>query len=282
MNLLDIVKRSAAPAPWAEGDNIPWSDPDFSRRMLKEHLTQAHDLASRRFETIDRHVRWIADAVLGAAPAALLDLGCGPGLYAQRLAALGYAVRGIDFSPASLDYARRQAEQAGLAIDYTLADLRAADFGPDESFDCAMLIYGEFNVFKPADIRLILRKAWAALKPGGRLLLEPASDAHVRAIGAEGQAWWCSLEGLFGDQPHLMLSEAFWDEASRTATNRYYRIDAASGAVERWASTQQAYTNAEYCAVLAECGFREPRVFPGLAAAPNDPPGDMLGLICEK
>jgi len=48
MSLLDLVRRSAGPAPWAEGDNIPWHDPGFSERMLEIHLSQAHDMASRR------------------------------------------------------------------------------------------------------------------------------------------------------------------------------------------------------------------------------------------
>ena len=54
MNLLDLIHRASPPAPWAEGDKIPWNDPDFSRRMLREHLSQAHDAASRR---IDHHRR---------------------------------------------------------------------------------------------------------------------------------------------------------------------------------------------------------------------------------
>jgi hypothetical protein len=52
--ILDIVERSPGPAPWSEGDNIPWNDPEFSERMLTEHLSQEHDLASRRSETIDQ------------------------------------------------------------------------------------------------------------------------------------------------------------------------------------------------------------------------------------
>ena len=56
--ILDLVERKAVPEPWAEGDNIPWSESGFSGRMLAEHLSQEHDLASRRFEIIDRHTEW--------------------------------------------------------------------------------------------------------------------------------------------------------------------------------------------------------------------------------
>ncbi|MBW2278686.1 MAG: SAM-dependent methyltransferase, partial [Deltaproteobacteria bacterium] len=57
--LADIVRRPQPPTAWAEGDNIPWNDPSFSERMLREHLNQDHDLASRRIEKIERHVAWI-------------------------------------------------------------------------------------------------------------------------------------------------------------------------------------------------------------------------------
>ncbi|MCP4589836.1 MAG: hypothetical protein GY842_03755 [bacterium] len=33
-------QRTLCPAPWSEGDNITWNDPEFSERMLIEHLTQ--------------------------------------------------------------------------------------------------------------------------------------------------------------------------------------------------------------------------------------------------
>ena len=32
--ILDIVDRNPTPAPWSEGDNFPWDDPWFSKRML--------------------------------------------------------------------------------------------------------------------------------------------------------------------------------------------------------------------------------------------------------
>ena len=146
MQLIDVVKRSPAPQPWAEGDNIPWNDPAFSERMLKEHLPP-NSRASRRFDIIDRHVAWIHQTVLSSRPTRVLDLGCGPGLYAMRLAGLGHDCTGIDFSPASIRYAREQAQQAGLSCTFTHEDVRKAAFGA--GFGLAMFIYGEFNNHAP-------------------------------------------------------------------------------------------------------------------------------------
>ena len=51
--------RTGDDALWSGAYKIPWNDPDFSERMLAEHLSQDHDLASRRCVWIDRQVAWI-------------------------------------------------------------------------------------------------------------------------------------------------------------------------------------------------------------------------------
>ena len=92
------------PDPWT--GRLPWDDPGFSARMLREHLSQDHDAASRRAPVIDRHVAWIDDGVLGGVPSRVLDLCCGPGLYTLRLARRGHSCVGIDFAPAAVAHAR--------------------------------------------------------------------------------------------------------------------------------------------------------------------------------
>lgn len=261
MNLQDLVNRKT-PAPWSEGDNIPWNEPGFSSRMLKEHLSQEHDAASRRAITIDRHVSYIHRKVLGGKAARVLDLGCGPGLYLQRLARLGHTCRGIDFSPASIEYARQQAGREGVSIQYELSDLRKANFG--SGFDLGMLIYGEFNVFSPEAGRSILERAYAALAPGGRFVMEPSPVEHIRAIGAQPPRWYTATSGLFSDRPHLVLEESFWDEKARAATVRFFLVDAATGEATRYAASYQSYSDDEYRGLFEACGFEDIEFLPNL------------------
>lgn len=264
MNLQQIVNRTSPPAPWSEGDNIPWNDPDFSRRMLREHLSQSHDAASRRFAIIDGQVGWIDANLLEHVPSRILDLGCGPGLYSNRLAQIGHTCTGIDFSPASIAYARETAAPAATFIE---GDLRTMPF--EGEYNLIMQIYGEFNVFPPAAAGEILRRAANALAPGGRLLLEVSTYAAVKAMAATRRGWYSARAGLWSDRPHLCLEEAFWDEAAQAAIYRNFVVDAESAAVQLWSSSYQAYTEEAYRSILAQAGFTRISILDGLGGAPQ-------------
>jgi SAM-dependent methyltransferase len=280
LSLLGIVRRASPPEPWLEGDNIPWHEPGFSQRMLKEHLSQAHDAASRRFETIDRHVHWIHHHLLEGHPTRILDLGCGPGLYTSRLAQLGHECVGIDYSPASIAYAVAQAEREHLDCTYVLQDMRRADYGV--GFGLVMLIFGEFNVFRPGDGRAILHKANEALIRGGLVLLEAHTFSAVQRLGEEGPSWYSAATGLFSERPHLCLEESAWQAELRVATIRYFIVDATTGRVARYAQSLQAYTDQDYAAVLDKSGFSDVRLYPSLSGDRPERENDLLVIVGRK
>ena len=59
--LRQLYDRPQPPVPWRDGGNLPWDDPAFSERMLREHLDQSHGAASRRLPEIRGQVQviWI-------------------------------------------------------------------------------------------------------------------------------------------------------------------------------------------------------------------------------
>lgn len=283
MQLLDLVNRRP-PQPWIDGEKIPWNEPGFSTRMLREHLSQDHDAASRRFGVIDRHVRWIDAHVLGGQPSRILDLGCGPGLYLSRLARLGHSGVGIDFSPASIAYARAEAEAAGLPVAYRHEDLRQAVFAAadQQGYDLAMLLYGEFNTFRDGDACAILGKALGALRPGGKLLLEPSTFAATQALGLPGPGWYAASGGLWSDRPYLCLQDNAWDAAQGVVVNRYTLIDAESGAITQHAMTTRVYREEEITAMLLSCGFVDVAHYPSLLGAPDPDHDGFYALLACK
>ena len=280
LSLLDLVAPAPDPVPWAEGDNIPWHQPGFSLRMLREHLSQAHDMASRRSDKIDQQVAWIHNELLAGNPSRILDLGCGPGLYCSRLARLGHECLGIDYSPASVAYARKAALSEELRCTYVQHDIRTADYG--SGYDLAMLIFGEFNVFTPDHVRQIVRKVHGALADGGILVLEPHTFEAVKGMGQQPHTWYSSQSGVFSDEPHLCLEASYWNDAARAATIRYSVVDPESGDVTRYAQSMQAYTEAEYRSLLAESGFSGVDVYPSLIGVEDGSQPALCAIVARK
>jgi SAM-dependent methyltransferase len=197
-----LVAATARPAPFQPSDAPFWDDPYISGELLAAHLDPTHDAASRRPADIDRTVAHLAASGLARPGTRVLDLGCGPGLYAQRLAALGCAVTGVDLSERSLAHARRAAAGAGLAIEYRRQDFRTLD--EPGRFDLVLQAYGELSTFAD-DVRDdLLRRARAALAPGGSLVLDVSTP--VQGAADDGDAWERADGGLWRPGPHLVLA----------------------------------------------------------------------------
>jgi SAM-dependent methyltransferase len=255
MNLLDVTREFAVPPePWVEGRTIPWEDPGFSRRMLAAHLSQEHDGASRRAETIDKHIEFIKRVALPKPGLRVLDLGCGPGLYTQRLAEQGYDCYGIDLGPASIEYAVSRAKDVADRCRYAQGDLREVDFGT--GYDLVMFLFGDFNPFPRDEALEILKRCRAALARDGRVLLEVHSFDAICDRGKAPPRWMAVESGLFSEAPHVRLDQQFWLEDSAHAVGRHWVIDAATGEATKYGWTMRAYTDAEYEALLTEAGLK--------------------------
>lgn len=252
-----IYQRTRPPVPWRDGGNLPWDDPAFSERMLAQHLDQSHGAASRRLPEIRGQVQVMLDWLGLEAGHRLLDVTCGPGLYAREFAQRGIAVTGIDFGPAALRYAREQC--AGLPCEFVQGDVREMDFA-GAGFDAAIYLYGQFTVLRPEESLDVLRRIHAALKPGGRLLIEILDDD---LFDKKDSAWWYSDRGgLWGDFPYLHLGERVWDPKQRAAVERFHILNLETGELQVYGLSDQAYSAAMLTEMLHAAGFGRVDVHP--------------------
>ena len=67
---------------------------------------------------IKKSVDWIKEITDGENRKKLLDLGCGPGIYAELFAERGFDVTGIDISGRSIDYAKENTVKKRSNIKY--------------------------------------------------------------------------------------------------------------------------------------------------------------------
>jgi len=100
----------------------------------------------------------------------VLDLACGHGALANRLAARGCRVTGLDSSPVFLDRARADAAAAGVDVEYVTGDMR--DLPWTGRFDRVINWSTAFGYFDDATNRAVLAGIARALRPGGRLAMD--------------------------------------------------------------------------------------------------------------
>jgi ubiquinone/menaquinone biosynthesis C-methylase UbiE len=150
----------AAPAPADGIRSTPGAATDFDAiaaeydASLPAHVVE-HYLA-KRVAFIRRHTE----------PGPALDLGCGTGLLAARVAAAGYAVTGLDPSRGMLGQLRRR--QVGL--NAVAGDGGALPFA-DDSFALAYCVAVMHHVADPAAVRRTLLEMVRVTRPGGHVLV---------------------------------------------------------------------------------------------------------------
>ena len=127
-------------------------------------LVAAYDL----FNAGDRDFAFYA-AVIGAAPQHILDLGCGTGTFARRLAAAGHDVVAIDPAPAMIEHARRQ--PGADAVLWLACELYSLP--PGAPFDAVVMTGHAFQcLLTDAEIDATLHGVRRVLADGGRFLFD--------------------------------------------------------------------------------------------------------------
>jgi SAM-dependent methyltransferase len=108
-------------------------------------------------------------------PGRALDLACGEGRHAIWLAGLFWEVRAVDFSDVAIAKGRQLAERHAVQVAFEVADLN--EYVPEpESADLAIVFYLQLPA---AERTAILRKAAAAVAPGGTFLLVAHDSSNL-------------------------------------------------------------------------------------------------------
>ena len=192
------------PAPFTPGEPLFWDDPHISAQMLNAHLNPTNDAASRRPGTITATVDWLIGEIDLKPGDSVIDLGCGPGLYASRFAQRGLKVTGVDYSKRSIAYAEGFAKENGLDIEYRYQNY--LELTDENRFDAALLIYGDFCPLSPEQRSELLTNIHRALKPGGYFVLDVTTRHHRRKYGNQNN-WYAVKSGFWKPGPHLVLED---------------------------------------------------------------------------
>lgn len=275
VNIELLGELTQKPRYGALGDAL-WTDPHIAGQMLDCHLNPDIDAASRKAETIEKTCAWLKES-LGLAPGhRLLDLGCGPGLYAQEFSKMGVRVTGVDFSAGSIKYARERARAQGQEIQYICGNYLEAEFGRD--FHAAVIIYYDLGVLFPRDRDHFLRKVFNALKPGGWLALDVLAPGWAKPEQSTWNA--CAGSGFFRPHSHLVFTNSYHYPVEQAWLDQYVILDAQGYSVIR--NWDHYYTAAGISRILEHVGFKVQDIREDLTGTELSQEPAALAVMAQK
>lgn len=273
-----LIELQHKPAPFTPGELLFWDDPHISKCMLEAHLNPDWEAASRRPETIDRCVQWLINALRLEPGNSLLDLGCGPGLYASRFARAGFRVTGVDYSRRSIEYATKYAGEHDLHITYRYQNyLELID---ENQYDVAFLIYGDFCPLNPEQRSTLLKNIHRALKPGGKFVLDVTTRECRKKYGNQNK-WYAVESGFWKPSPHLVLEEGF-DYPEQSLWLDQFTVIEADGNVSVYRNWFQDYTPEAITAELEQNSFAVDNLYGDLTGTPLSPQSEWIGIVTSR
>lgn len=270
------INRRPAPFDHCSAESL-WTDEHISSRMLAHHLDGASDTASRNAAFIGRSAAWIVEKFDLGPGRSVLDLGCGPGLYAMPFARAGAHVTGIDFSARSIAYARQQASLDGLAADFVCGNY--LDHRPSRRVDLVTMITCDFCALSPDQRKRLLAIVRACLEPGGAFLFDVYS---LRAFeNRREQATYAPnlMDGFWSPEPYFGFLSSFKYEAERVALDKFTIVEASrTRVVHNWF---QHFDVESLTRELDESGLRVDEVLGDVAGAAIDKSGSEFAVVAR-
>ncbi|TYR82344.1 class I SAM-dependent methyltransferase [Priestia megaterium] len=193
----------------------------------------------------------------------VLDLGCGTGEIAIRLAKEGYSVVGVDLSDDMLMVANEKAKKEGISL--SLYEQNMAELELMTQFDCVVIFCDSLNYLQTdEEVKQTLTRVYEHLKPGGLLLFDVHSVHKVKDVFGNNSfsyvdedvsyIWDCSYNELEKSVDHD-ITFFVYDEES----DAYHRFDEVH--------TQRTMAIDTYKEWLLEVGFKHIHVTADFEAA---------------
>ncbi|MGZ9583744.1 class I SAM-dependent methyltransferase [Paenibacillus marinisediminis] len=280
MNILKIIEKTKRPELFEKGSSQMWVDEYISQQMLIAHLDPNIDAASRKPSTINASVEWIKDYICGnKVEHKILDLGCGPGLYTNRLAKQGFnKVTGVDFSSRSIEYARNQAAELDVEVNYVNHDYLTYHF--TNHFDVALLIYCDFGVLNEYERDTLLHKIYKNLNAGGTFVFDVFTP-HKYRNHVDTKTWCSYNSGFWRPTPHLCLDANYWYPEERVHLQQTIVLEDPED-MQIYNIWDKTYTIDEISSILSSIGFEDVEYYSDVTGREYEEDTEVLTVVARK
>lgn len=252
MNIELVKKLSNKPQLYEKGSSIMWTDPHISKQLLELHTNPDHDVASRSKVKIENISNWILERA-NKPNMKILDLGCGPGLYAELFAKRGHSVIGVDISENSIQYAIRRAKENRSDIEYLNINYLDLDF--ENQFDLIILIYLDFCVLLPDERDKVLENINKALKKDGLFICDVVNERNLNKK-IISQSWDVQKSGFWRNSPYIVLTQGYHYPEAKVLLE-HHTVIGENDCVDSYIFWSHYYKKKDLIRILRSKGFTD-------------------------
>ncbi|WP_031214311.1 class I SAM-dependent methyltransferase [Mesorhizobium sp. LSJC255A00] len=223
-------------------ENNPLSSEELERYFSEDYLYFGDVVKTPEESDREAGAIWKLLSLRPGTP--VLELGCGYGRIANRLAEKGARVTGLDISPILLKKAEADAAERRVNVEYVRGDMRSLPWR--DRFDAALLWFTTFGYFDDAENERVLHEAACSLRKGGRLLI----DHLNRFAWLRDKSATCEIVQRDDDlRIDIMNTDALTDRIN------WKRTVVRDGCVRRMRFSFRQYGFPEYDRMLRNAGF---------------------------
>jgi len=270
--LKDALKR---PEIWKQSTSKFWDDEYISLQMLNSHLDPEIEAASRTREQIEAETDFIINYTGMDGNKRVVDLGCGPGLYAREFAQTGAMVTGIDYSGRSINYALENVKSTYKNTDFIHMNYLNLDY--NESFDIATLIFYDFCVLSTKDQNRLLANIHRALKSNGIFIFDVVTENRKTSEATSILVF--DKGGFWSPEPYIeILKTSIYEEAE----GMQYTIIAEDGTTRVIRLYHRLFGLESITSLLNDNHFEVERIYKNLQGEPLNEDSETFGIIARK
>jgi len=203
--------------------------------------------------------------------ACILDIPCGYGRHAIELARRGYAVTGVDLSPAFIAEAEKRSSAEGLPVKWRRQDMQSIRYSRE--FDASFCWGNSFGYLEPGATVEFVRAVADALKPGAQFILETGAVAESVLPDFKEDTW-----AQIGD--YLFLERHTYDIAAGRL--EVHSILIRDGKATNRDYTQHVYSCADLVRMLTSAGLQTQALYGSIDQSPYQIGNRDLILVARR
>ncbi|PTK00452.1 class I SAM-dependent methyltransferase [Mammaliicoccus sciuri] len=273
----NLLNHLHSPEPFEKSEDNIWLDSLFSSFVLDSYFNSEIYGGSKDTDFINKTSIFFSENFPSDKYKKLLDLGCGPGLYAEAFAKKGYDVTGIDYSSTAINYAIKNAKNSKSNIHYFEDDILS--FKSNKKFDICTIIYQTYATFSYKNRRKLVENVHNLLNENGVFIFDVPTQHYYDQLSPVNVWEYRNQNNIVSTEQHAVLYslEKYYENIFLNKSIYIFE----NQKIKKFYDWMKCFNELD---IKNEIGdfFNIERIYSDIDGTPFSKDSNSLTLICQK